>query len=355
VTTNKFIPWEVLSVLKDLVDPQILLMSLGFEIRKVNDSLRGCCIIHGGDNKTSFSFHLPTKTWTCWSHNCHMNVRYNDVFDLVSSVNGSAFHEAVQYVADFVGFDLMNGLDDETLERIRLQREELNYVRLHQAMTGGRSRIPTVNIPDECVRYWMWNRCDYFNRPENGGFSDRVLNMFEIGQMTDKFGVPRMTIPIRDDEGRLVGVNRRRIDSDEDPRYYPLCSFPRGEILYNFHNAKKVVDNFNNSLIITEGFKSTWKLVEYGYPNTVAIMGSAITQPQKNLIFMKTIFDVILMFDGDAAGKNGVLNSKPILSEGVTVHEVEVPCKDVDLLSKDEIEDIFNKADVSYLLDSGGE
>ena len=83
MNSNKDKEWEDfrirLSNLKDAIDPHYLVESLGFVVKKETPKeLRCTCIVHGGDNPTSFRFNKERKTWVCFSHKCH-EVFGNDI------------------------------------------------------------------------------------------------------------------------------------------------------------------------------------------------------------------------------------------------------------------------------------
>ena len=99
---------QAIDRLKDIVDPETLLVSLGFDISISNSrEVRCACAIHGGDNKTSFSFKKDVKRFYCYSHGCEFDSNgeiNNDVISLVMLTNNCSFMSAVKYLSGLTGF-----------------------------------------------------------------------------------------------------------------------------------------------------------------------------------------------------------------------------------------------------------
>ena len=78
-------------------------------------------------------------------------------------------------------------------------------------------------------------------------------------------------------------------------------------VLYNLNNAKNYIED--GKLIVVEGFKSVWKLYEYGILDVVATMGSGITPGQENLLYKYAINTIIIFYDCDKAGISATIKT----------------------------------------------
>lgn len=91
--------------------------------------------------------------------------------------------------------------------------------------------------------------------------------MFEIGYDLDSH---RITFPVRDEIGTLVGIKGRALYEWQGDKYIYLERCAKSYILYrlwqNFEDIKK-----SDSVIVVESEKSVMKLYSYGYFNAVAI------------------------------------------------------------------------------------
>ena len=116
----------------------------------------------------------------------------------------------------------------------------------------------------------------------------------------------RIIFPIRDTNNNIVAFSGR-IYNEEDINKYrntkETIIFKKGQILYNFYNAK---DNIRKAkeVIICEGFMDVIRLHSIGIKNAVAIMGSNMTKEQIKIIKDLKV-SVTLNLDQDHAGKTG--------------------------------------------------
>ena len=130
----------------------------------------------------------------------------------------------------------------------------------------------------------------------------------------------RIVIPIHNDGGELVAYAGRTID-DEEPRYKLPRGFHKGCVLFNLHRVSH--DGQCRRVIIVEGFFDCIRLVEAGFVNTVALMGTSLSEHQERLL--RPFAEIVLMLDGDEPGRNaaGVLLTR--LARRHFVRVVDVP------------------------------
>lgn len=292
-----------LDYLKFSVDPEHLLNSLGFKIsNETEKELRAPCLIHRGDNKTSFRFNKDYKSWVCFSHKCHKTYG-NDVISLIMAVTGRTFNEAVSYLQSLVG-------DVSTNIQMALEYERRKERKHFIDMYSSNIEKPEI-VSEDKLRLYRPFRSDSFLRD---GYSDETLDFFEVaGGYTDSFGYIRDIIPIRDDAGELVAYSMRdtrRDVTDTDYKYILTKGFIKDKVLYNLHNAKQHLASKNSTLIVVEGFKSVWRMHDLGIHNVVAVMGSELLPGQVNLLFTHAVENIVVMFDGDTAGISGALKAR---------------------------------------------
>ena len=287
--------------LKLSVDPKYLLESLGFKIEKENSKeLRCACIIHGGDNKTSFRFNVEKRTWICFSHHCH-EVHGYDMISLVQAVLKVSFVEAIKYLEDMSSCDV-------DLYAYKRQEEMNKFITSNNPMVS--------YVSESNLERYKGFRSNHFNKD---GFLNKTLDHFEVGGgYTDQDGVIRDVIPIRDDEGKLVAYSLRDIrDFEVDNKYINTSNFDKNKVLYNLHNVIRM--GIKKPIIVVEGYKSVWKLYDYGIYNVVASMGSVVTNGQANLLCKHALNGTVLAFDNDLPGVVGTLYSYKLLREKISV------------------------------------
>lgn len=333
---------ELVREIKEAVDPELLLTSLGFKLTKHSDrELRAPCRIHGGDNPSAFSFRTDSRRWRCYTQRCEQNKQGkqdNDVVSLVMAVLGYDFPRALEYLSSMTGISLEKSEKDyAVINKLRAERDIKNFIRTSNRIIERQENLPELS--EELVQEFILLRNDYFIKE---GFSPETLETFEIGSTysLDKDKVLRATVPIRDHNGILVSVSGRRQDSDQDPRYKLTNDFKKGHVLYNLHRA---LTYSSDTVIIVEGFKACWAVHESGYGNVSACMGAELVEEQALLLVSCGISNVILMLDGDAAGRKGMLTSHARLSKYMKVLSVYLPddtCPDD--LARNDLKDLLD-------------
>jgi len=298
-----------LEYIKEAADPRYLVESLGIQItRETPKELRGPCAIHGGDNPTSFRFNKDRKTWVCFSHKCH-DIHGNDIVGLIRAMNKVDFMSAVDYLSNLVGYF------DSDIEALKFRKE-----REKQEFINYSDREPYIHpkVTEERLAGYFGYRSDLFRLD---GFSERTLDLFEIGggyQTSD--GITRDVIPIRNIDGDLVAYSLRdtRPDAKYESKYWITPGFDKDKVLYNLHRIIPV----DGPLVVVEGFKSVWRLHDYGIKNAVAVMGSKITMGQQQLLLSNALNGVILFFDCDVAGIEGAVAAHEVLRNKMDVWPV---------------------------------
>jgi DNA primase len=112
----------------------------------------------------------------------------------------------------------------------------------------------------------------------------------------------RITFPIKNIKGKIVGFGARTIASDE-PKYLNSPEtelFIKNELLYGLYEAS--LQKNLTSIIVVEGYLDVISLAQAGILNAVATLGTAPNNFHIKQIFKK-VDKVIFCFDGDNAGR----------------------------------------------------
>ncbi len=129
----------------------------------------------------------------------------------------------------------------------------------------------------------------------------------------------RVTFPIRDSQGRIVGFGARLLDPNAKAQKYinspegPL--FSKSKLLYALDRlaASRRLKQDGRALIM-EGYTDVIAAHEAGFDNAVAPLGTALTAEQVQLL-RRYGSGVTLVLDGDAAGISGAERGLNIVLE----------------------------------------
>lgn len=163
----------------------------------------------------------------------------------------------------------------------------------------------------------------------------------------------RLMFPILDIRGRTIAFGGRALD-DAPAKYLNSPEtklFHKGRLLYNHAGARKPAFD-SGQIIIVEGYMDVIALVESGFENTVAPLGTAVTEDQLHLLW-RMVDEPTLCFDGDPAGFKAAIRTLeralPLLQPGKSLQFALLPKgDDPDTLVRREGKESF-----ANLLDKG--
>jgi DNA primase len=125
----------------------------------------------------------------------------------------------------------------------------------------------------------------------------------------DKFR-DRVMFPIADRSGRSIAFGGRALEKDVQAKYLNSPETPvfhKGAVLFNHHRARKAAHE-TGRVIAVEGYLDVVAMHAAGFPETVAGLGTALTEEQAALLW-KMAPEPILCFDGDKAGRKAAFRA----------------------------------------------
>ena len=124
-------------------------------------------------------------------------------------------------------------------------------------------------------------------------------------------------------------------EQEAECKYKLPAGFLKTLELYNLHRAAGY--GKDRGLILVEGFFDVIRLHQLGFPNVVALMGSSMSSEQE-LLLLGATDRVVLMFDGDPAGRECTHQIALNLVGKLFIRIVRLPDgKQPDSLTKEEI------------------
>jgi DNA primase len=202
------------------------------------------------------------------------------------------------------------------------------------------------------------------------GYPESLLWAYRIGFHIER---NRIIYPLRDEHGRLVGVSGGSVIGMK-PKYkvYTGCYEVNGykatsdygkwfdELYPNYGILDKtnLIWNFDvlikraqyekmEEVIIVEGFKAALYLMNNGYPNVVALLGSHLSDVQATLL-AKIQTNYCVMLDNDKAGEIGTEKLIYKLYKVCPLFLIQYTSKQPDDLSPDILKNVIaNKKRIS--------
>ncbi|MCD7756303.1 MAG: DNA primase [Firmicutes bacterium] len=298
-------------------------------LKRSGGNLFGLCPFHG-EKTASFSVAPDKGIYYCFG--CHKgggvinfqmeieNLSYPDAVRALAKRAGMTVPEDAQYESRYRQQERLWALHAEAARYFHAQlyapagREALNYA-LGRGMH--KSTLTTFGIgfaPDR------WDGLIKALREK--GYTDQemkdsglvTVSRENAGHMHDRFR-NRLMFPIIDVRGNVIGFGGRIMSDEKNTAKYlnspETLIFNKRKNLFALNLAKKSKQGY---LILVEGYMDAIALHQYGFDCAVASLGTALTEDGAALLSRYTD-QVILIYDGDAAGQNATKRAIPILEK----------------------------------------
>lgn len=285
-------------------------------LKRDGDKLIGPCPVHQGNSPRAFHADVSKNLWHCFSK-CQGG---GNQLDLVAKREDISIREAALRLQAFflTGTDAAqptNPCPPSRESRVLPPPKEL-------ATVGLTKEDDTASNPPLDVQLDL--KPDHPHLTADRGLKVETTKHFGIGYCSRGILRGMIAIPIHDEEGVLIAYAGRRLKA-ADITEFGKYKFPKGYrkeiVLYNLNRAKEFESE--HGLILVEGFFSTVKLHEYGFPNVVASMGCELSDSQARLL--SDAKEVIVLFDGNEAGYKGAEHAREKLLKYVPVRVVKLP------------------------------
>jgi DNA primase len=317
-------------------------------LQKIGKSFKGLCPFH---NEKTPSFHVVPEKGIYHCFGCKAS---GSVIDFIMSTEHLEFMEAVKLLAGEMGLEIPSTQTPE--QRQRQEERETIQQQLHKvnefALNWYRENLqnrrnPAANqvaarrdiTPELEVAFELGASIDDWARLTHAalanGFSQQLLEQSGLvvyheqkQSVYDRFR-NRLMFPIRDHVGRVIGFGGRRLTDDDpnSPKYLnssETAVYSKGKSLYGLHLAKEHISSKGYS-IITEGYMDTIMAHRFGFTQTVATLGTALT-PEQCALLKRYAKRVYFLYDGDSAGQKNMLRSGHYLLEaGLDARIIQLP------------------------------
>jgi DNA primase len=259
------------------------------------------CIFHETlrgkpDTHPSLSINSDKKLYNCWSCPAKGNI-FQFVMQcelLYSEKKSCSFHEALLKICEICNIEV-DGLFklDKNKFNEDLDVEEINTDDL----------LYTSEVFNEEVlkKFYLKTHTYFINR----GYKPETLKYFEMGfgvKGTDK---DRCIFPVRNITGGLVGWSGRAVKKNMKPKWLhqPDDRFYTSLNLFNIDKALPYIIK-TGKVYVVESIGNCMRMYEAGFKNTVALLGSKMSNVQAEML-LEYADEIYLLLDPDEAGYDG--------------------------------------------------
>ncbi len=303
------------------------------QLRKAGVNHKGLCPFHQ-ENTPSFNVNSAKGFFYCFG--CQ---KKGDVFTFVMEYEGQSFIEAARTLAERFGVQIPEREMSAAEKRERSEQSRLFEINKIAA------RFFRDNLTDPVAgataRAYL----------EGRGISDDVTRQFGLGyapdswdamvqhlarervpvQLAEKVGLikprkqssgyydafrNRLVCPVIMPGGEVAGFSGRRLGTEEEggAKYInsPESSiYKKSRLLFGIHRARDAFRKAKRAILV-EGNFDVISLHQHGFPESVAPLGTALTEWQVEAL-RRQADEVVLVYDGDKAGRAATLKALSVL------------------------------------------
>lgn len=287
----------------------------------------GLCPFH--DERTP-SFHVDPLQKVYYCFGCQAA---GDLFSFVMETEGVDFPTALELLSDRYGIALETEREDPRAAERRNRRERLyealgrssqfyaRYLWESEEAAAAREYLSSRSLSKEILNEFAvgyapsaWARIT--EASQRAGFKEEELTAAGLsrrarnnGRLYDRFR-SRITFPLCDNRGRVIGFGARALQGDDGPKYLNTDDgelYRKGHQLFAAHLARAHAAK-EGRVLLAEGYTDVIALHQAGFRNTVGLMGTALTEYQVAEL-AKLASTVLLALDADQAGQDAIVRA----------------------------------------------
>ncbi|MGD7009348.1 DNA primase [Metabacillus sp. 84] len=316
------------------------------QLKKQGRNYFGLCPFHG-ENTPSFSVSPDKQIFHCFGCGAGGNV-----FSFLMQMEGYEFVEAVRQLSEKEGIALPEdtpklsepsgeGRDQDSA--VMLKAHELLKKFYHHLLVNTKEGETALEyliqrgFTKESIEHFeigyslpSWNFAAKFLAKR--GFSLPLMEQAGLlvkkndgSDFLDRFR-NRIMFPILDHHGNTIAFSGRVL-TDEQPKYLNSPEtklFNKSKVLYNFHKARLHIRKHQQAVLL-EGFADVISASKAGVEQSVAAMGTALTDEQAKILKRNSL-EIVLCYDSDKAGLEATLRSaKTLIQAGAAVKVAMIP------------------------------
>lgn len=281
---------------------------------------KGLCPFHD-DHNPSFQVNSERQSYRCWVCN-----EGGDCFSFVMKRENVSFPEALEMLAQRAGVELpptVRTSGEFTSEKTSLyevlqwaEQQMHDYLLHAQAAERARRYLAQRGFqPETIVKFRLGyhpEAADWLMQRATGKFRWEQLEAARLIKSSDYgsgyYGEfrDRVVFPICDERGRCVAFGGRILPDSplsQNAKYYnsrESLVFPKSRLVYGLNWAREAIRTAGFAVVV-EGYADCVKLHQAGFGQTLATLGTSLTETQVSVMKRFTP-QIVLLYDGDSAG-----------------------------------------------------
>jgi len=281
----------------------------------------GKCPFHN-DNNPSMSVDEVRQTYTCWS--CHNS---GNVFNFYEQIENITFPEALKRLGDRVGITISGYKSEKNTKYSKFYEIYDITSKYYQLMINtekgkdAKAYLEKRGIDSDTIKEFgiglaLSDKDKLVTYLKEKKYDINTLNDLGLANGDIDTFINRIIFPLDDSLGRIVGFSGRIYDNSKMSKYMNTKETPifrKGTCLYHYNLSKEHV-RLEKYVIVMEGFMDVIRASTIGIKNTVALMGTALTDDQITLL-KKLSTNVYLCLDGDSPGQEAMLHNGELLEK----------------------------------------
>lgn len=288
------------------------------------------CPFHD-DTNPSMRVYPDRQSFRCWV--CDEG---GDVFTWVMKREALSFPETIRFLAERAHLEMPEQSKHQSEQFAK--KEELHAVlkwaelQFHECFLksseakDARDYIESRGYSKETINEFRlgyhpedW---DWLQRKAKSQFSIDALHQSQLIRKQDDrpgysdYFVDRVLFPIHDERKRTVAFGGRLIPGHKERggKYFNSKESPvfhKSRVLYGLPNARDGIRD-TNTVLVVEGYADCVACHQFGVRNTVATLGTALTELHCNRL-KAFAQKVVMVYDGDDAGQNAAAKAVGML------------------------------------------
>lgn len=290
--------------------------------KRAADRLSGPCPLHKGSNPTQFRVSVSRNCFNCFG-TCG---RGGNVIDFISLREGISFRDAALLLQKWF-------MPETAVSRVA----ESSSAQAPASPPAPPSHPPPPTTAEESsdddepgenppLSFELKSLKQDHPYAAERGLTEATIHSYGIGYCSKGCMRGYLAIPIRNREGKLVAYVGRWPGNppDDQPKYKLPKGFRKNLELFNLDRALQA--DASQPLLVVEGVFDCLRLVQLGYPRTVALLGSTLSTRQEVLLrdAVGSGGGICLLLDTDAAGRKGGADAAGRLSRYCTARIIDI-------------------------------